>query len=412
MIAKRSILPIIALSTALSLTACSAHDITQREMSGATHAAAQHTGAVHNTGSGIPAENQSEKRAGNYPVLDLTNKQALETILPRLSRDRVVYVGETHDRYDHHLNQLEVIRRLHRIKPDMAIGMEFFQQPFQSVLDDYISGRISEKEMLLGSEWYDRWRYDYRLYRPIMQYAREHGIPVIALNVARELTDRVSKVGIDGLTQAERAQFPPEIETGNERYRQRIQEVYRTHPHADNGGFERFLEVQLAWDEGMAERVVRYLREHPDRTMVVLAGSGHLMYGTGIPDRVQRRLPVAAHLLLPADSIVLHPGIADFVVFTEPAELPRAGLMGVLLDQAEQGVRVGSVVSGSAAEQAGMEEGDIIQRLNGETVNSTADIKIGMLDQSPGAAVELQVLRKRLVLGEKLLQFEFALGGD
>lgn len=412
MIAKLSVLPIITLSTALSLTACSAHDLTQGEASGATRAMVHQSGTLHNKGSGMQAENRGENRTGNYPVLDLTNKQGLDSIMPRLSGDRVVYVGETHDRYDHHLNQLEVIRRLHRIKPDMAIGMEFFQQPFQSVLDDYISGRSSEKEMLLGSEWYDRWRYDYRLYRPIMQYARENRIPVIALNVARELTYRVSKVGIDGLSQAERAQIPQEIDTGDERYRQRIQDVYRTHPHSDNGSLDRFLEVQLTWDEGMAERVVRYLQEHPDRTMVVLAGSGHLMYGTGIPDRVQRRLPVASHLLLPADNIVLNPGIADFVVFTDQAELPQAGLMGVLLDQAEKGVRVSGVVPDSAAEQAGMEEGDVILRLNGETVSSAADIKIGMLDKSPGDVVKLQVLRKRLVLGEKLLQFEFALGGD
>ena len=354
----------------------------------------------------------AEKSAGNAPVLDLTNMQGLNSIIPRLSEDRVVYVGETHDQFGHHLNQLEVIRQLHRRNPEMAIGMEFFQQPFQSVLDDYIGGRTSEKEMLLGSEWYDRWRYDYRLYRPIMQYAREHGIPVIALNVSRELTDRVSEVGFAGLSAAERAGIAQELDSSDEHYRERISAVYQAHPHSKSGDFERFLEVQLSWDEGMAERVVNYLQQHADRYMVVLAGSGHLMYGNGIPDRVQRRLPVASHILLPADNIKLSPDIADFVVYPDQVELSPAGLMGVLLDTDEKGVRVSGVVPDSAAAQAGIEKGDFILRLNGETVSSVADIKIGLLDKSPGDSVELQLLRERLVLGDETLQFEFELGGE
>jgi len=39
----------------------------------------------------------------------------------------------------------------------------------------------------------------------------------------------------------------------------------------------------------MAERAADYLQRNPKRRMVVLAGSGHLMYGQGIPKRLLRR---------------------------------------------------------------------------------------------------------------------------
>ena len=42
----------------------------------------------------------------------------------------------------------------------------------------------------------------------------------------------------------------------------------------------------------MAERAARYLQEHPEKTLVVLAGGGHLEYGQGIPKRLLRRVPV------------------------------------------------------------------------------------------------------------------------
>jgi uncharacterized iron-regulated protein len=102
------------------------------------------------------------------PVLDLGAMPDLEGIIPRLADKRVVFIGESHNRFDHHLTQLAIIRRLHAIHPRLAIGMEAFQQPFQGILDDYIEGRLSEEEMLRGTEYYTRWRFDYRLYAPIL----------------------------------------------------------------------------------------------------------------------------------------------------------------------------------------------------------------------------------------------------
>jgi uncharacterized iron-regulated protein len=76
-------------------------------------------------------------------VLDPQSVPNLESIIGSLASKRVVFIGETHDRFDHHLNQLEIIHRLHDIHPNMAIGMEFFQQPFQGYLDKYVAGEIS-----------------------------------------------------------------------------------------------------------------------------------------------------------------------------------------------------------------------------------------------------------------------------
>jgi len=74
-------------------------------------------------------------------------------------------------------------------------------------------------------------------------------------------------------------------------------------------------------------------------------------------------------------------------------------------------VRISGVVPHSAADRAGIKKGDVIQHLNGESVTSVADIKVGMLDKSPGDKVELQILRKQMVWGEEVLQLEFELGG-
>jgi uncharacterized iron-regulated protein len=266
-------------------------------------------------------------------VLDLGTFSDLRSLIPTLAENRVVLIGETHDRLDHHLAQLEIIRGLHAIRPELAIGMEAFQQPFQRHLDDYVAGELSESELLHETEYYERWRFDFRLYQPILGYAREHRLPVIALNLPVELTDAVGERGIDGLSEAERSQIPDEIDRSDSAYASRLREVFDRHPHGRNPSFDRFVEVQLLWDEGMAERAADYLESHPEATMVILAGSGHLAHGSGIPRRLVRRIPVTTAVVLNHMGGELDPEIGDFLLLPERRNLPAAGRIGALLTE-------------------------------------------------------------------------------
>ena len=137
----------------------------------------------------------------NYPeLLDPTESLARKTLVDRMADKRVLFIGEVHDSISHHQNQLLVIQDMFARYPDMAIGVEYFQQPFQRHLDDYIAGRINEKEMLRRTEYYERWKVDYRMVRPIFEFAREKRIPILALNVSEEIHNKVFKSGLKSLT--------------------------------------------------------------------------------------------------------------------------------------------------------------------------------------------------------------------
>jgi len=331
-------------------------------------------------------------------------KGTLEALLPELARKRVVYVGETHSRYGHHLLQLEVIRGLYRQGVDLAIGMEFFQKPFQEWLDAYIEGRIDETEMLEKTQWFDRWRFDYRLYRPILRFAREHRIPVVALNVPREITDEVSEKGIDGLKPESRAQLPERIDRSDQAYRKRLRQVFTRHEGKREGQFERFLDVQYSWDEGMAQSVADYLKAHPGKRMVVLAGSGHIAWGSGIPHRVARRIGGDYAILLPADG-EMKPGMADYLVVTEEKKLSPRPLMGIMIDTSGDGILVTGVTRASGAEKAGLRKGDRIIAIDGTPVATYAQLRMSLVDKRPGDRVRVRFQRdsktgeRELVLG-------------
>ena len=206
------------------------------------------------------AEPAGEELAWDSAVLELGALGDLERLVEALRETRVVLVGEVHDRYEHHLNQLAIIRGLYAQDPRMAIGLEFFQQPFQEYLDQFVAGEIDEREFLRRTEYFERWRFDYRLYRPILDFARERGIPMVALNVPGEVTSKVAREGLESLDEEQRQWVPVEIERGNRAYEERVRRVFDQHPAVGEGSFERFLDAQLLWDEGMAERAARYLQ--------------------------------------------------------------------------------------------------------------------------------------------------------
>lgn len=343
-------------------------------------------------------------------VLDIRNIPSLDDMLPELSRQRVVFVGESHTSYGHHLSQLEIIQRLHEMDIDFAIGMEFFQQPYQAHLDAYIAGTQDEKEMLLKTEYWDRWSFDYRLYRPILNYAREHGIPLVALNLPKEITRKVADQGMEALSEEEKAQVPAEIDDSDEVYRQRMKAIFEQHPHKEAQEFSRFLQVQLLWDEGMAARAADYLTEHPQRRMVVLSGSGHLLHGAGIPRRLERRIPMESAIVLPCDDMAIEPGMSDFLIFPPQLQLPPKGMMGVLLGDEQQGVLITGVIPGSAASQADLRKDDVIVSLQGRPMPSVAALKIELLEAKPGDKVNVVLRRKALLFGDKEFQMELVLG--
>jgi uncharacterized iron-regulated protein len=350
-------------------------------------------------------------------VVDMATLGDLNGLIDKLASRRLVFVGETHDRYEDHLNQLAIIDGLRLRGKDVAIGLEPFQQPFQGDLDAYIAGTIDEAELLRRTDYFERWRYDYRLYRPILRLARAHGIPVIALNLEREITEAVGDGGLEALDSAQRSRIPADLDRSDPAYVARVRSVFDAHPitrDKDKAGddeagpeaeaaaaqarFERFLTVQLLWDEGMAERAAAYLQEHPEKTLVVLAGSGHLEYGQGIPNRVQRRIQVPAAVVLNGTRRDLDPKAADFLLYPRAVALPAAGLLGVLLDTESkgEGVAVKGFSENSGAKAAGMEEADRIVRVGETPIAAYADLRIALVDSRPGQRVPVEVLRKPL----------------
>lgn len=255
-----------------------------------------------------------------------------EALYDRLLEAKVVYVAESHDDPHDHAVQLQVIDGLYRRDPSLAIGMEMFKRPFQKWVTDYVEGRIDEATMLEKTQWEDRWGFDYGLYRPILEYARTHQIPVYALNERDEVTRQVSREGLDALDPVDRGGLP-DLDLTQEAHRARVKEAFEGHGAHGHGklNFENFYAAQVIWDETMAYEVAHELtRPGAPQRMVVIAGGGHLRHPDAVPGRAEKRgaapyrivVPLTVEQTQPLDTLLEDAGHFLWLMAKDPNLLP------------------------------------------------------------------------------------------
>ena len=298
--------------------------------------------------------------------------QKLNHMLKDIVKNRVVFVGESHTEFSSHLNQLKIIKAMYKNNPKLSIGMEMFQKPFQKYLDAFIAGEINEKEMVIKTQYFKRWKYDYELYRPIILFAKEKHIPIIALNIDREITKKVVSEGLDALSDKQRNQLPDSIDFSNEEYKKQLKIIYDMHQKYRFKNFDEFHHAQLLWDESMAKNMADYLHKNPKYNMAVLAGNGHIMYGHGIPERIKRRGVDKYTIVLNITDP--EPGIADYILYPSKITTKKAKKLGVYLESDEKLV-VKKLVEKSIATKVKIKVGDTLVALNGIPLKSLFDFK-------------------------------------
>ncbi len=222
----------------------------------------------------------------------------LSQILRDITEASAVFLGEKHDDPNHHRLQLHVIRTLHNLRVPVTIGLEMFTAGDQEALDRWIHGKIEEDQFVALYE--ANWGATWHLYREIFLYARDRGIPLLGLNVPKEITLQVAREGFTSLTPEQLGQLPGVSCDIGEGYRRFMKRALGAHgSDMDETAFERFCEAQLVWDTTMAYRIARYASENPDRTVVVLAGNSHA-WKPGIPSQLDTFFPgMATRVFLP-----------------------------------------------------------------------------------------------------------------
>lgn len=357
-------------------------------------------------GFSSPEAKENESSREQAVAVEISTLKDLPEVIAGVSPKKIIYIGENHDQFSNHVMELKVIQELYGRGKRIAIGMEMFQRPFQKYLDEYIEGNIDEREFLKGTQYFKRWGFDYQLYRPILLFARSEKIPVLALNQRQEIVDKIFRNGIDSFSEEERKSLPKDMDFSDEAYKRRLEKIFQEHEHFGAKNFDFFYQAQIAWDETMAETIDRFLKNQSVDQMIILAGNGHLAYGSGIPKRTERRNGFDYAILL--NDSELKKGIADYVLF--PGVIPGGTTpkLMVFLSEKRGTVEITGFHPGSNSEKVGIRPGDVILSIDHTPVHSIDDLKIDLLTRKRGEKVKIRILRKGF-LGSQKMDFDVAL---
>jgi predicted metalloprotease with PDZ domain len=159
----------------------------------------------------------------------------------------------------------------------------------------------------------------------------------------------------------------------------------------------------------MAHSIDRFLRQNPKHQMVVIAGAGHIAYGSGIPKRTYRLNGKEYVTLLNAKSGGPRKGFADYVLFPEPLSAPAAPLLGIYIEKKDKGIMIKGFSPGSVAQKAGIKKEDYLRSIDGMKIIDIVDPKISLFSQKKGETIPVKILRKRFMLPDREITFKVKL---
>ncbi|MEM6365076.1 MAG: ChaN family lipoprotein [Planctomycetota bacterium] len=216
----------------------------------------------------------------------------------------------------------------------LTLPLEMFERDVQLVLDEYLSGLIVEKHFLKAARTWSNYESDYR---PLVEFAKQNHLPVIAANAPRRYVNLVSREGmkaLDDVQDPKRSGLPPlpyaeaskayaaKFNDLMEQFRQERAKANQATkssqevkvdllPESDESDSSasaaiddspdaiakraaersKSIQAQSLWDAAMAYSISERIAMNPDTQVLHICGSFHCENGLGIPEHLHQYRP-------------------------------------------------------------------------------------------------------------------------
>ena len=225
-----------------------------------------------------------------YPILfdaKSWNQIGFEEIAEKFQSVDVILIGEEHDDKIGHAEKLKLIRFLSE-RQKFIISMEMFERDQQIVLNEFLSGFIDEKIFQTDIKLWN----NFEDYKPIVLFAKENKIPILASNAPRRYVRMLSRNGLEELYKfptLSKKLFAPiyMIEPyRQEAYENKIFGSIAGHTN-EKLGMKNMILAQNLWDATMADSIVKSLDKK--RTKIIhINGRFHSDEYMGVTHRLSQ----------------------------------------------------------------------------------------------------------------------------
>lgn len=251
----------------------------------------------------------------------------------------VTFVGEFHDDPVAHFLEVEILRETW--DKNLSLSLEMFETDVQYVLDEYLAGMISESHLIKSGRAWKKYKTDYK---PMIEFAKENNIPIIAANAPRRYVNMVGRTGAESLSNlsAQAKQFLPPLpyKTASPAYAKKFNDLMEKYSQGAMSGKKPEkkntrdpawqLQAQSLWDASMAYSIAQALGTSSIRVLHINGGF-HSAEHMGILDHLKTYRPNTSTLVITITADDNFPEFnaeemrnqGDFIIVTD-ASLPRS----------------------------------------------------------------------------------------
>ncbi len=174
-----------------------------------------------------------------------------------LSKYDIILFGEHHNDAVTHWLQLKLAEELYQKSgKKLSLGFEMFERDNQRAIDQFLTNKINEKTFTDSVRLWSNYKTDYQ---PLIRFAKEKNLQVVASNVPRKYASMVAKNGLTSLDQLSEndkrwmVKLPLIVDEKTPGYPEMI-EMMKDHSAANA---KNFVYAQALKDATMAESILQ-----------------------------------------------------------------------------------------------------------------------------------------------------------
>lgn len=252
---------------------------------------------------------------------------SIDALARKLSGVQVVVVGEYHGHPAAHLLQSQIQAALYRQNPLQVLTMEQFNLDTQNAVNAYLRNKTGEAELIEDADAWDNYRASYR---PLVEFARLHNLPVIAANAPAHIVRCVGRTGPDYLSSLPAkalAELPGDPFMDTPGYRKKFDAALAGGHSTTDARMDNTYKAQLLRDNTMASRILQALDAYPGHQIVHTTGTFHSQAHLGTVALLHKRAPevsvaVISPVVWPPDAdkppLAENRNKGDFLFFVQP----------------------------------------------------------------------------------------------
>ena len=191
-------------------------------------------------------------------------------MMKQIEEADIVLFGENHNNSIVHWMELQVTKAMYEQSNSLVVSLEMLEADDQLIVNEYLAGKYDNKMFNDEAKMWNNYKTDYK---PLVEFAKDNNLPVVAANIPRRYARMVYKRGVeslDSLTDEAKsyiAPLPMEIDLTLPGYKNMIETMAS---HAPKASVENMARAQAAKDATMAHFILKAFN-----------GSNHVIHYVG-----------------------------------------------------------------------------------------------------------------------------------